>query len=204
MKKDFSKICIRTILTYFAIISMICCLKAFHIDCFGIKYDNSVLNYFSDFVTKNGLENIWYSITLYIYTYFILSISCSDNSKRMKIYSLIITLIGIPFKFFTNTISNEYLRYLFEFIFLLVPPIIYKKNIKILKQVFLFLIINTLFQVITGFCKNVDVKTYNKFITNIMFDIDYIIMQLLFYHYYFERKEVKDLWAMVVGKLCDK
>lgn len=207
MKKDFSKICIRTILTYFIIILMICCLKAFYIDCFGIKYDNSVLNYFSDFVTKNGLENIWYSVTLYIYTYFILSISCKDNSKKMRMYALIITLIGIPFKFFTNYIKNIFplLKIILEVMFMMIPPIIYTKEIKKTSiNTIIYILINISFQAITLYCKNIVAwNKFNNFITNIMFDIDYIIMQLLFYYYYFERKEVRDLWAMVVGLLSD-
>lgn len=205
MKKDFSKICIRTILTYFVIILMICCLKVFNVNCFGIKYDNNLINRFSDFVTNYHLENVWYSITLYIYTYFILSISCKDNSKKMKIYSLIITIIGIPYKFIMNLIPIKVLRYILEFVFLILPPLIYKKEIKnTFKNIFIYLILNTLFQAITLYCKNLIVWTnQDKFITNIMFDIDYIIMQLLFYHYYFGRKEVTDLWKMVVGLLSD-
>lgn len=201
MNKNFNKVCIRTILTYFVIIFVIILLKIINIDYFGIKYDNSMINKFAEFVVSHGLENIWYSITLYIYTYMILSISCKNRSKKMKIYALIVTLIGIPYKFFTNTIQNNYLRYFLEFVFLLIPPIIYNKSFKVLKQIILFLIINTIFQVITGFCKNVDVKGFNEFITNVMFDIDYIIILILFYYYYFERKEVKELWEMVVGYL---
>ena len=174
-----------------------------NVDYFDIKYDNNMINIFAKFIVNHKLENIWYSITLYIYTYMILSISCKDHSKRMKIYALIITLIGIPFKFFTNTIQNNYLRYLLEFMFLLISPIIYTKSFKVLKQTILFLMINTIFQNITGFCKNINVKDFNEFITNIMFDIDYIIILILFYYYYFEREEVKELWEMVVGYLSD-
>ena len=204
MKKDFNKICIRTILTYFVIILMICLLKVINIDYFGIKYDNNVLNKFSEFVINHHLENVWYSITLYIYTYFILSISCKDNSKKMKLYSLLITIIAIPYKFLMNIIPIKLIRTLLEVIFFIVPPITYTKKVKItLKNVFITVILNMIFQLITGFCKNINVITFNKFITNIMFDIDYIIMQLLFYYYYFERKEVKDIWKMVVGSLSD-
>ena len=204
MKKDFNKICIRTILTYFVIILMICLLKVININYFGIKYDNNVINKFSDFVVNYKLENIWYSITLYIYTYFILSISCKDNSKKMKIYALIITLIGIPFKFFTNTISDLFIKGVLEILFLLIPPIMYNKEFKItIKNVIVYLILNTLFQILTLNCKNIIYPKDKTFITNIMFDIDYIIISLLFYYYYFERKEVKELWEMVVGSLSD-
>lgn len=204
MKKDFSKICIRTILTYFIIILMICCLKVFNINYFGIKYDNNLLNSFSDFVTNHKLENVWYSITLYIYTYFILSISCKDNSKKMKLYSLLITAIGIPYKFLTNMTTNLPLSYTLEFVFLLVPPMIYTKEVKnTLKNTICYLILSTLFEITALFCKNLYYSVSRDFIINIMLDIDYIILQLLFYYYYFERKEVKDLWVMVVGLFSD-
>lgn len=204
MKKDFSKICIRTILTYFVIILMICLLRIFDVNIFGIKYDNNLLNVFSDFVGKYKLENIWYSITLYIYTYMILSISCKDNSKKMKNYAFVVTLIGIPFKFFTNTISNLVVCSSLEILFLILPVIIYERKIKkSLKNVTLFLIINTVLQVITIFCRNLEYSVSRDFIQNIILDIDYIIVQLIFYYYFFERKEVKDLWEMVVGLFLD-
>lgn len=203
MKKDFSKICIRTILTYFVIILMICLLRIFDVNIFGIKYDNNLLNVFSDFVGKYKLENIWYSITLYIYTYMILSISCKDNSKKMRNYAFVVTLIGIPFKFLTNTTSNLFLKGILEIIFLIIPPIIYNKKIKkSFINTLIYIFINTLFQMSALYCKNIDYVN-NVFIMNIMLDIDYIIIQLLFYYYYFNREEVRELWEMVVGLFLD-
>lgn len=203
MKKDFNKICIRTILTYFVIILMICLLKVININYFGIKYDNNVINKFSDFVVNHKLENVWYSITLYIYTYFILSISCKDNSKRMKIYALIVTLIGIPYKFFTNTTENLILKGSLEIIFLMIPPLVYRKEFRnSIENILIYLVLNTLFQMSALYCKNVSYIN-NVFILNIMLDIDYMIISLLFYYYYFERKEVKELWEMVVGLFSD-
>ena len=206
MKKSFSKVCIRTILTYFVIISVIILLKIINIDYFGIKYDNNMINKFAEFVVSHKLENIWYSITLYIYTYIILSISCKDRSKKMKIYALIVTLIGIPFKFFTNYIKNiiPLLKAILEILFMFVPIIIYQKSFKKgLKNGFVAILLNCMFQIITSFCKNVDLYIINEFVTNIMFDIDQILIMLLFYYYYFERKEVRDIWEMVVGSLLD-
>ena len=122
----------------------------------------------------------------------------------MKIYALIITLIGIPFKFFTNTISNLLLCSIIEILFLIIPPIIYNKEFKrTIINIVCCLIINTLFQILTLFCKNIEYTVGRAFITNIMFDIDYIIIFILFYNYYFEREEVKELWEMVVGLLLD-
>lgn len=207
MNKNFGKVCIRTILTYFVIISVIVLLKIINIDYFGIKYDNNMINKFAKFVVSHGLENIWYSITLYIYTYMILSVSCKDNSKQMKIYALIVTLIGIPFKFFTNYIKTLIppLKVVLEVFFMIIPPIVYTKKVKhTLKNIIIYIFVNVFFQHITLYCKNIDAwHNINEFITNIIFDIDYIIVLLLFYYYYFERKEVKDLWEMVVGLLLD-
>lgn len=204
MKKDFCRICIRTILTYSIIILIICLLKAFNIDYFGIKYDNDLINTFSKFVVKNNLENIWYSITLYFYTYMILSISCKDNSKKMKIYSLIITIIGIPYKYFTNNLNNLIIKCLLEMLFMCFPPIIYTKKIKSsIKNIILFILLNTLFQMSALFCKNINYSNNKDFITNVMLDIDYIIISLLFYYYYFNQKEEKNLWETVVGLFLD-
>ena len=191
-------------MTYFIIISIICLLKAFNINMFGVKYDNDLINVFSDFVIKHNLENIWYSITLYFYTYMILSISCKENSKKMKRYAFIITLIGIPYKFLMNIIPIKIIRSILEILFLLIPPIIYKKEFKnTSKSTIIYLILNTLFQGTALYCKNLEYKINDIFITNIMLDIDYIIIQLLFYYYYFNREEVIDIWKMVVGLFLD-
>ena len=204
MKRDFRKICIRTILTYFIIIFLICLLKIVNIDYFGIKYDNEVINTFSNFVVKYNLENIWYSITLYFYTYMILSISCKDNSRKMKLYSFFVTLIAIPYKFMVNTIPIKLVRSILEIIFLIIPTIIYNREYKnTLKNTMVFLILNTIFQISALYCKNLEYKINESFITNITLDIDYIIISLLFYYYYFERKEVKDIWKMVAGLFLD-
>lgn len=63
MKKDFCRICIRTILTYSIIILIICLLKAFNIDYFDIKYDNdfyivinSLVNDYNNVIDKEDVE----------------------------------------------------------------------------------------------------------------------------------------------------
>ena len=62
-------------------------------DYFGLDVNNKIIILINNFVEKYNIELLWYAITLYIYTFVILSITCNDNSDKMKLYTLVI----IPF-----------------------------------------------------------------------------------------------------------
>ena len=69
-----------------------------------------------------------------------------------KIYALIVTLIGIPFKFFTNYIKTLIppLKVVLEVFFMIIPPIVYTKKVKhTLKNIIIYIFVNVFFQHIT-------------------------------------------------------
>ena len=88
--KDIEKLMSRTLITYFIVLIGIFILKICGLDYFGLDDGNKMLLAIDSFVNKYHLEFLWYTITLTLYTYIVLSISCVDNSKKMKIYTLIV------------------------------------------------------------------------------------------------------------------
>ena len=85
---------------------------------FGIDLNNPFILKLNEIISKYNLENVWYAITLYINVYIVLAITCNDNSKKMKIY----TLICMPLCIYIQCIKNVSLMFVildFIYIFLL-------------------------------------------------------------------------------------
>ena len=102
--KDIEKLMSRTLITYFIILIGIFILKICGLDYFGLDDGNKILLAIDSFANKYHLEFLWYTITLTLYTYIILSISCVDNSKKMKIY----TICTMPFNFGIQILKTKY------------------------------------------------------------------------------------------------
>ena len=97
MKKDLDKILSRTLLTYTFILFFIFILKIAGFDYFGLDINNPVIVAIDKFATKFHLANVWYCVTLYLYSYENIAICCKDNSKRAKVYALITLPFAINF-----------------------------------------------------------------------------------------------------------
>lgn len=94
-KKDLKKILSSTISTYLILLVGVFILKLFGLNYFEPDINNEIIVDINNFITHWKLEYIWYAVTLYINVYITLSISCNDNSKRMKIYTLCALPISI-------------------------------------------------------------------------------------------------------------
>lgn len=90
MKKDLDKLFSKSIQTYYFLLLIVVIIKLLGGNYFAIVYTNRTVNIINDFITTWKLENIWYAITLCVNVYITLSISCNDNSKRMKKYCLLL------------------------------------------------------------------------------------------------------------------
>lgn len=89
MKKDLDKLLSRTLFTYFSILFVIFVLKLFGLDYFGLDTNNKIIININNFVSHWHLQNVWYTITLYINTFIIMSITCNDNSKKNDIIYIV-------------------------------------------------------------------------------------------------------------------
>ena len=188
MEENIKKILSRTIITYTFLLLIVFIIKIVGFNILGIDLDNPFILKLNEIVSKYNLENVWYAITLYISVYIVLAITCNDNSKKMKLY----TLMCMPFCIFIQFIKRESLIFvLIDMISILLLALIYKKfkfdKNNILNYIIYFVILNSLFQTISLSTRNLDVTITlgNNFITTVIMSIDYILISIIFYKFYF-------------------
>lgn len=198
MKENINKILSRTITTYTFLLFLIFILKIVGFDCFGLDMNNPMILKLNDIILKYGLENVWYSITLYINVYIVLSITCNDNSRSMKKY----TLICMPVCILLQYIKDDSLIFvILDFIYILILSLIYKR-FRLRKENYMnYMCITSLmmlFQIISLMTRDITTKVSlgNNFILTVMMSIDYILISIIFYKFYFMNGG-KSIWEMV-------
>lgn len=188
MIKTIDKILTRTIITYTFLLVIIFILKIVGFDVFGLDLNNPIILKLNNIILKYGLENVWYSFTLYINVYIVMSITCNDNSKKMKLY----TLYCMPLCILLQYVKDGSLLFvIIDFIYILILSLIYKK-FKFNKENYLnyfiyFIVINSGFQMISLITRNMKINNSlgNNFIATTIMSIDYILISIIFYKWYF-------------------
>lgn len=206
MRKDLDKILSSTLKTYFIILIGIFIVKLFGVDYFGLDTRNEIIVWIDNFINKFHLEMVWYGITLYIYTYIILSISCVDNSRGMKIFTLCILPPCLLIQQLKTIINIPMLFIFTDLLWLFMLSIIYIKLIKRnrvekhnIVNYWLYMLINFIFQLISVVVRDINIHTdYDNFIMSFVGNIDYILLSIMFYTY-FHLKGGTSLWDGVVG-----
>lgn len=206
MKKDLDKILSSTLKTYSIILIGIFILKLCGLDYFGLDTENYIIKGIDDFVTKFHLETVWYGITLYIYTYVILSISCVDKSKEMKLFTLGVMPLCLTIQKLKTMINFPFMFVFTDLLWLFMLSICYIKLVnkdKIEKynvgNYITYCVINIIFQMISVFVRNINVNLdYNNFIMSFVGNIDYLILSIMFYKLFYIRGGIS-VWDGVVG-----
>ena len=88
--KDYDKYLSTSLKVYIFVLVIVFIMKLGGIDYFGLEINNPIMIKLNNFCLKFNLMNIWYFITLYIYTWCILSVAC--NERKLKFKALIYTL----------------------------------------------------------------------------------------------------------------
>lgn len=198
MKENINKILSRTIITYTFLLFLIFILKIVGFNYFGLDMNNPMILKLNDIILKYGLENVWYAITLYINLVIIISITCNDNSKKIKVYCLCVLPICIMVQIIK---SNNIIFNLVDYIYLLILAMTYKK-FELKKENYLNYVMITIFmmmfQVISLFTRNIEIanRLSDNFIASTIMSIDYILISVIFYKFYF-MKGAKSIWEMV-------
>lgn len=206
MKKDLDKILSSTLKTYFIILIGIVVVKLFGFDYFGLDTSNEIIIMIDNFIKTFHLELVWYAITLYIYQYVIFSITCVDNSKTMKLYTLYTLPIAITIQLLKTQINAPYLFAIIDLLWLFMFSILYIKMVKRNKiekynvsNYWIYCVVNMIFQLLSMFIRNIDMSVdYNNFIMSFVGNIDYIVLSIIFYTYFY-LKGGKSLWDGVVS-----
>lgn len=209
MKKDVDKLLSQTLSTYYFLLVIVFIMKLLGSKYFELALDNYAVNMICDFITKFKLENVWYCITLYVNTYIMISITCSDNSRSMKKFNIFVLIIALILQFLKQTYNIPILFVIIDFIYLLLFSIIHlklnKKKIErnhITNFIILTILINV-FQLISIFTRNVNITNTNNFIIYFILNVDFIIMICILYKWYF-MKGGKSLWVEVVSSGSQK
>ena len=205
MKKDLDKLLSSTLKTYFIILIGIFIIKLFGIDYFGLNTRNEIIVWIDDFINRFHLEMFWYGITLYIYTYIILSISCVDNSKCMKIYTLCILPPCLVIQQLKTMFNIPMLFVFTDLLWLFMLSLLYIKIVKRNKvekynvsNYWIYCVINIIYQFISVFVRNLTVSNNYGVVISILLNFDYILLSLITYTLYFSIGGTS-LWDWVVG-----
>lgn len=209
MEKDLDKILSRTLFTYFSILFVVFTLKLFGINYFGLDTGNKIINSINDFITYWRLENVWYAITLYVNGYIIMSITCNDNSAKMKKFVLCCMPLFILVQYLKSVMDGNLIFVLIDLLYLFILSICYIIFIKrdnISKQnignYWLFMLSCTIFQIISMITRNTPNDLMGNFIISTIISFDYLILISMTYKLYFI-KGGKSLCGMVHSYFSD-
>lgn len=182
MFKDYDKYLSVSLKVYLILLVFIFILKIVGLDYFGLDMNNNIVLMIDSFVFKYKLENIYYFITLYIFTIFIIGLVFKRNDKGIKLLALIYTIIGILIKIIENEIAITYINCTIDFVYLFIMVIstncLIKGN-KIFKRTLFVFCLNILYQLINVLIRSVNYTEQNSFILNAILNIDYLLMLLI-------------------------
>ena len=204
MRKDLDKILSSTLKTYFVILIGIFIVKLFGVDYFGLNTRNEIIVWIDDFINRFHLEMVWYGITLYIYQYVIFSITCVDNSKKIKIYTLCTLPIAIIIQILKTIVNLPILFIIIDLLWLFMFVMLYIKIVKRNKiekhniaNYWIYMGISFIFQLISVSIRDVEITNQNSFSIYFLLNFDYIILNIIAYKLFF-LKGGTSLWAVVV------
>lgn len=205
MKDKTNKILSRTLITYLVVLCIIVVMKLNGLDYFGLDVDNKIIVGIDKTVKSLHLELLWYGITLYIYQFVILSITCVDNSEKMFKYNIVILPISVIFQILKSYTGFNGMFIITDLLWLLIAMILYNKLVKKsnlerynISNYFIYTLLNIIFQAESIFIRNVNViYDYDNFIMSVICNFDYILLSIISYKLFFNIGG-KSLWDGVV------
>lgn len=213
MKKDLDKLFSKSIETYYFLLLIVVIIKLLGGNYFEIVYTNKTINMINDFITYWRLENIWYAITLYVNVYITLAITCNDNSKRMRKFSILGLFITLMLQFLKSNINIPIVFAFLDIIYLFLLSFVYcvKHNIEFSKQniknYVLYMIMLLVCQIFTIITRNITLANQKQFeqsfIVGFILNLDYLIIMILIYKLYFKKGGIS-LWDLVVFYFLQK
>ena len=205
MFKDYNKYLSASLKVYLFVLIIIFILKLVGLDYFGIDTNNPILLKLCSFCLQYHLKDIWYTFTLWLYSYFIISIACDCNNIKIKLYSILCIPISFGVAYLETKFSIMVINCFIDFLYLLLLSILFNikyKNIsnkKLIINYVKIVMLNLVFQIISSITRIGYFEKYNyNFIINIILDFDYILLFLIYYHLHFKGGTEKCL-EMVVG-----
>ena len=190
MFKDYRRYLTVSLKVYLFVLVITFIMKVVGLDYFGLDVNNPTMVMINNFIFHNHLENVWYTLTLYIYTYCIVSVAC--NIKNVKSQCLIFTFFGIGIKIFETYYGNGWTTALIDICYLYGICLITNKKYTlpcVLKRISIVIVLTTIYQIISGLTRNCGVDAYQyDFIHFIILDLDYLLLCLITVDLYFNER----------------
>lgn len=198
MFKDYDKYLSTSLKVYIFVLLFVFILKLVGMDYFALAIDNPTMIKLTNIIKSNRiLNNLFFFIPLIFYQFIMLAIICKDNSKRIKIYNIIVLPIMYFLECFKQDLFGKYCgiaEILYFYIICFIYCKTYKKEFKV-KKFLLVTFILILLQAISTFIRfRYSVLYVNNPIANLILNFDYIISMLILYKVYFMKGECNK-WA---------
>lgn len=196
MFKDYNKYLSTSLKVYLFVLVFIFILKLVGLDYFGLDIDNPFMIKLNSFCINYKIDIIYSYIVCYITSYIMVSITVNDNSKKLKIYMLLILPLTILVKYLGNYLNNTIfvivqIMYLYIFIKIYSKQKCFKKYIIIN---FIFLILQIISTIVRN--QSFNYNEYN-FIIAFLINLDYIILCIITYKLYFLKGVDKKCYQVV-------
>ena len=210
MFKDYKKYLSTSLKVYLFVLIFIFIMKLVGLNYFGIDLNNPIIAKVDGFFKNWYLKDLWYVFTLWLYGYFIISITCSCNNKEMKIYSI----MCIPIFYLATYLETKYsimiLNCFIDFGYLLLLSYLFNlrykcvSNKKLILNYAKIIILNLFFQIISVITRvgYFEKSNYN-FIVNFILDLDYLLLFIIYHKLYFKGGE-KICLEMVVSSFSQR
>ena len=193
MFKDYDKYLSTSLKVYIFVLVLVLIMKLVGMDYFALAIDNPIMIKIANTITKYRIvNNLFFFIPLIFYQFVMLSIICNDNSKKLKIYNIIILPIMYFLECYKQNLFGKYCG-IAEIVYFYIVCFIYckicKRKLKT-KKFILVTFILILLQTISTFIRfRYSVLYVNNPIANLILNFDYIISMIILYKVYFMKGE---------------
>lgn len=190
MFKDYNKYLSTSLKVYLFVLIIVFILKVVGLDYFGLDLNNPIILNISNVIKSNKIiNNLFFFIPLLFNQYIIVSFSNNDNSKKMKIYNLIFL---IPYYFLECYKIDMFgvFSFLAELVYYFVVAFLYnmKFNKKLVIRYFIIVGLMIGIQLISIIIRtNNSIEYITNPITNIILNLDYIMMLFIVYEINFKK-----------------
>ena len=198
MFKDYDKYLSASLKVYIFVLLFVFILKLVGMDYFALAIDNSIMIKIANAITKHRIvNNLFFFIPLALNEFVVLTYSCNENSKKIKLYFILTLPVFYLLECFKMDIFGNFSA-LIEMLYFSLIVIIYnricRKKTKY-KRILLIIGIMYIFQVISTLTRYrySILYIYNP-IANLILNLDYIIMLLIIYKLNFMKGECNK-WA---------
>ena len=186
MFRDYKKYLSTSLKVYLFVLIIIFILKIVGLDYFGLDLDNPIMLYLEKLFSNLYVRDVYYLIELMLIQYLMISIICKDNSKIVKIATIVSTPVTyILLLLVSNLIDISAISFIVQIFYLFIVSFICNKinkkyTIKQLIIRFVIAIILNLFLQLISMVTRFKYKDYvTEFIPNVILNLDYIFLLLI-------------------------